>query len=343
MDIADRSFLITGGGSLIGSHVAERLLSRGAARVVLFDNLSLGSLANVAGVLDDPRVAFVRGDVLRPSMLLEALEGIDGAFSMAALLTLPMSRDPSLGLSVNIDGVINTLDGCRFQGVEKLVLASSIAVYGDQIEDRVAESTPFGSASLAPPFVLYALSKLAGEQLGRFYALNHGVDFSAVRYSTVYGERQHDRGVNALAIVDAYRSVRAGTPPVIVGDGTEAHDYLHVADAANATVEAMVAGRSGEAYTIATGRSTSVREIVEIVIRTAGGRLEPEFREDDRPHRATQHSHLDLDVSKAREHLAWSAQVSVEEGIGRLLAWLDEQDSDGRAREASPPTSARAT
>ena len=275
MDIKGGNFLITGGVSLIGSHLAERLLAHGAAGIVLFDNLSLNAADVVGHLTGDPRVRIVRGDVLRLAPLAEAMAGIDGVFSLAALLTLPMGQDPALGLDVNITGVRNTLDAARLSGVKKVVLASSIAVYGSETELHEA-STPLAHAGESPPFVLYAASKLIGENLGRLYASRYDLAFNAVRFATVYGERQHARGINALHILDSYRKLRAGEAPVIIGDGSEVHDYLHAEDAAEGCIAAMARGVSGSAYNISTGVATSIAGIVAIVTREAGSNIAPE-------------------------------------------------------------------
>ncbi len=328
MDIGGKHFLITGGVSLIGSHLTGRLLEHGAAGVVLFDNLSLNAADVVGHLTQDPRVRVVRGDVLRLAPLADAMAGIDGVFSLAALLTLPMSQDPALGLDVNITGVRNTLDAARLAGVKKLVLASSIAVYGSETELHEA-STPLAHAGQSPPFVLYAASKLIGENLGRLYADRYGLAFNAVRFATVYGERQHARGVNALHILDSYQKLRAGQAPVIIGDGSEVHDYIHAEDAAEGSIAAMARGVSGRAYNISTGVATSIAEIVAIVTREAGSNLAPEFRPDTRAARGASTSRMAVANDLARTELGWTPKVPIEAGIRRLLAWVKDQEGNG--------------
>lgn len=325
--IAGGSFLVTGGVSLVGSHIAEALLADGAQRIVLFDNLTFGPAPFLESLLVDDRVELVRGDILRVDQLLEAMHGIDGVFAMAGLLALPLSRDPLLGLRVNIEGLVNTLDACRFGGGKKVVFASSLAVYGDQIEDVVGEDTPWGGKSLRPPFAMYGLSKRLGEHIGRHYATTHGVEYAGVRFSTVYGERQHSRGINTLAIADTYRSVLAGVPPVLVGGGRDAHDYVHASDAAAGSIQAMAAGRSGEAYNIASGVSTNTGTLVRLVIEAMGSSLQPVEKPDDRPYGGTMHEQLTIDISKARNELAWQPRVPLREGIERLVEWFAEHEA----------------
>ncbi|WP_104136056.1 NAD-dependent epimerase/dehydratase family protein [Cryobacterium sp. Y62] len=327
MKISGKRFLITGGSSLVGSRIASRLLEGGASGVVLYDNLSLGTMHQMDALLADDRVSFIQGDILELDDLTVACEGVDGVFALAAFLTIPLGRNPRLGLRVNVDGMGNTLEAAHHSGVNKVVLASSISVYGDSLQDSISETTPFGSATLSPPFALYALSKLIGEQLGKLYSSQHGLEFNSVRFSTVYGERQHDRGVNALQMVDAYHRIRAGEAPIIVGTGDDAHDYIYVGDAADGAIKAMEHGRTGEAYTIATGVSSKSRDVVDLVTRLSGSSLSPVFVPDERVSKPTMNEDLLLDVDAARRNLSWSAQVSIEEGVARLLHWLDEQEN----------------
>src|SRR3981189_2454261 len=131
MKIAQGKFVVTGGASLIGSHVAEQLLSQGARQVVLLDNYALRSPDTVRSLLADPRVKLVRGDILRINELYDAFEGCDGVFASAGFLTLRRRQHPSLGLAVNVEGQVNIFEACRYRGIKKGVFSSSIAVYGD--------------------------------------------------------------------------------------------------------------------------------------------------------------------------------------------------------------------
>jgi UDP-glucose 4-epimerase len=327
MQIRGGKFLITGGASLIGFHLTQRLLEEGASAVILYDNLSLGTGGVLAELQKDPRVSAIRGDILRFPMLLQAMQGIDGVFALAAFLTLPLSRDPALGVEVNAMGTVNVLEAARLAGGKKVVQASSIAVYGNEVHGLVEEATPFRSEGISPAFACYAATKLLGESLGRLYAEKYAVPICNVRFSTVYGENQHERGVNALFIVEAIHAVRNGQRPTIRGDGSEAHDYLHAGDAAGAMVLAMQKGKAGESYNVVTGVSTSVNQIVAAVLAEYGSSLEPERIVDTRVARSTGHSELLISNQKAREQLGWEARVPVVEGIHRLRVWLDRAAS----------------
>jgi UDP-glucose 4-epimerase len=325
MEIAGKTFVITGGVSLIGSHITERLLEKGAGRVVLFDNYSLSSPETVKDLLRDPRIKLVRGDILRMHELYDACAGVDGLFSVAAFLTLPLAENPGLGLAVNVQGQANVLEACRYQGVKRVIFSSSTAVYGEPIAGIMDEATPHNLAPFQPAAALYSASKIIGENLCRLYHQKHAISSLSLRYATVYGERQHYRGVNALYIMENYDRIVRGERPVIPDDGREVHDYIHVADVARANVMAMASEESGESLNVATGVATTLNDVVATLSRIMGSDLAPEYRTPASAVRASVGTHLSFSREKIKRVLGWEPQVSLEEGIGRLVRWRQAQ------------------
>ena len=322
MQISGGKFVITGGASLIGSHVADALRAEGAGEVVLLDNFSLGTRETVAHLDGDARVRLIKGDILRINDLYDAFQGAGGVFAIAGFLTLPLSQNPPLGLAVNVEGMVNTFEACRYAGVGKLVFSSSIAAYGEPDGDTLlGEMSPANLASYQPGAMLYSCSKLIGEALCKLYSQKHGVDAVALRYSTVYGERQHYRGVNALHIIQNWDRIMRGEPPVLPGDGSEVHDYIHVADVARANVMAMASKLTGEVFNVVTGTETTVKRIAEILLELAASELEPRYADEAGAVKATSSASLRLSREKARRMLGWEPQVSVEQGIRRLIDW----------------------
>jgi UDP-glucose 4-epimerase len=328
MSIAGRKFLITGGASLIGSHLTRALLDAGAAEVVLYDNLSLGTAALLGAFGPDGRVRSIRGDVLRLPHLLDAVAEVSGIFALAGYLTLPFSESPAVGADVNVMGMINTLEAARLSRIPRIVFASSVAVYGGDVDGVVEETRAFQAAGISAAAAAYGASKLLGESLGRLYAERHGLEFCALRFSTVYGEQQHARGVNALYILDAIQALRAGLRITVRGTGDEAHDYLHAGDAASACVRAMDATGTSGSFNIASGRSTSVNEIVRMVREEFSSSLEPEYVADTRTVRSTAHPALHISTARAKEILGWAPAVPLREGLSRLRHWLDARDRE---------------
>lgn len=327
MEISQGKFVVTGGASLIGSHVAEQLLQGGAREVVLLDNYALGSPNTVKDILGDPRVKLVRGDILRINELYDAFEGADGVFAIAGFLTLPLSQNPSLGLAVNVEGQVNIFEACRYRGVKKVVFSSSVAVYGDPAPGIIEEAAPANLATFQPAAALYSCTKLIGENLCKLYSARHKIQAVALRYSTVYGERQHYRGVNALYIMENYDRIKRGEPPIIPDDGSEVHDYIHVSDVARANVMAMASEVTGESFNVATGSSTSLNRIVELLVKITGTKLKPVHKANTSAVRASITSQLDFSVAKIEKLLGWKPEVSIEEGIRRLIAWREREDA----------------
>ena len=326
MQIIGGKFVVTGGASLIGSHVADQLLSAGAREVVLLDNFSLGTPETVAHLDGDARVRLVKGDILRVGDLFDAFTGADGVFSIAGFLTLPLSQNPPLGLAVNVEGQVNVFEAARYAGVRKVIFSSSIACYGEPEGDAlIDESFPANLAGYQPGSMLYSCSKLIGEALCKLYSQKHAIDAVALRYSTVYGERQHYRGVNALYIIQNYDRIMRGEAPVLPGDGSEVHDYIHVADVARANVMAMASDVTGEVFNVVSGVETTVKRVAEVLLEITGSHFEPVYADDASAVKATASASLRLSREKIRAAIGWEPEVSVEEGIRRLVGWLREQ------------------
>lgn len=319
--------LITGGASLIGSHLADALLAAGVPEVRLFDNFSLGTPETIRHLGGDARVTLIRGDVLRLNELIDATQGVTAVCALAGFLTLPMSQNPALGVAVNTEGVVHTLEACRLAGARRVVFSSSVSAYGNATAETIVEETPYVSAGLVPASAVYATTKLLGEALCAQYAQAYGLEFNVLRFSSVYGARQHGRAVNALFMAEAYERVRRGERPVIVGDGTEVHDYIYVTDVADACARALLGPSHGQIMTIATGVDTTLTRVVEIILEACQARdLTPEYREDRRAVRSAAVAHLGFSRARAEQALGWVPTVGVEEGIRRYIAWRESVD-----------------
>lgn len=320
-----QTYLITGGASLIGSHLTDALLAAGAREVRLLDNFSLGTPDMIAHLEGDSRVSLIRGDILRMNELLDASAGADGVFALAGFLTIPMLANPALGVQVNTVGLLNTLEAARFAKVRRVVFASSVAAYGNTEADVLTEDVPTSTASLSPVSAVYGVSKLFGESLGRLYEQKFGLEFNALRFASVYGERQHARAVNANFIAETYARVRRGERPVIIGDGREVHDYIHVTDITAGCVAAMTAEAHGQVLNLVTGVDSSLVDVVRAVLRVCDSPLEPEYKADTRAVRTAGGDHLGFSPAKAKAMIGWTPQIGLEDGIARYVGWLGRQ------------------
>ncbi|WP_081060554.1 NAD-dependent epimerase/dehydratase family protein [Burkholderia territorii] len=331
-DIPGGKFVVVGGASLLGSHIGEQLLAGGAREVVLLDNLALGSTDNIQPLLSDSRCTFVRGDILRLNELVDPLTGADGVFAVAGFLAAPIAANPWMGIDVNVRGMQNVLEACRYQQVKKVVFSSSVGVYGVVGEEPNTDDAPLRWQGMQPAVVLYCASKIMGEGFGRFYQQRYGIDFIALRYSAIYGERLHKRALDATRMVDAYERIRSGLPPIIEGDGTGVQDYIYVGDVARANLLAMQSNASGEGMNIASGVDTSVNRIVELVLESCKSDLKAEYRDDPTKMKMPVSKKQGYSRDKAKRLIGWEPQVSIDDGIRRLVAWLDRsRPSSGAA------------
>lgn len=324
-------FMVVGGASLVGSATCEELLARGAAEVRLFDNFSFGSGEAIAHLTEDRRVTVVQGDILKLHQLLAASEGLDGIVHLAAFMTLSMDRDPWAGIDVNMRGVQNMLEACRANAVAKLVFASSNAVYGygPGVKGDLVEETPFHSVGAPPAAILYGASKIVGEQLCRDAHRRHGQDYVVLRYSTVYGERQHYRAANALYIVETHDAVKRGERPVVIGDGSETKHFVYVGDLARANRMALESDATDVAVNTSGPEPVTTLELVTMVAELSGRPdLKAEKREPDPTKvRLTSGGAFRIDHAAAKAAISWEPQVGMREGLKRLLAWRDGQTS----------------
>ncbi|KWF32825.1 hypothetical protein WL88_26180 [Burkholderia diffusa] len=323
-NISGGKFVVVGGASLLGSHIGEQLLAGGAREVVLLDNLALGSTENIQSLLSDSRCTFVRGDILRLNELVDPLSDADGVFAVAGFLAAPIAANPWTGIDVNVRGMQNVLEACRYQKVKKVVFSSSVGVYGAVGDEPNSDDSPLRWQGMQPAVILYCASKIMGEGFGRFYQQRYGIDFVALRYSAIYGERLHKRALDATRMVEAYERIRSGQPPVIEGDGTGVQDYIYVGDVARANLLAMQSAASGEGINIASGVDTSVNRIVELVLESCQSDLKAEYRDDPAKMKMPVSKKQGYSRDKAKQLIGWEPQVSIEEGIRRLVAWLDQ-------------------
>jgi len=328
LDIRGKRFLVIGGAGLIGSHVVEELLKHDVDGVVVYDNFTRGTEENLAAALTDDRVnAFeAGGDITQTDVLAAAMKGVDGVFHLAALWLLQCYEFPRAAFDVNVAGTFNVLEACSQAGIGRLVFSSSASVYGDAVEEPMSEDHPFNNRTF------YGATKIAGEAMARAFHDRYGLPYVGMRYMNVYGPRQDYRGAYVAVIMKMLDAIDQGEPLVIYGDGSQAYDFVHVADCARANVLAMQAGTVDRFYNVGTGHRTTIAELAELILDITqsphGMRFEPSG--------LTFVKNRIGDPARATEELGFKAEVPLREGLEELVAWrrTHVRDVEQRRRHA---------
>jgi len=330
LDLKNASVLIAGAASLVGSHTADALLAAGTREVILLDNFSFGSMQAIEHLQDHPRIKIVRADLMRLPEVISATKGVDGVVHLAAYMSLGFSQTPWQAIDVNIRGLQNMLEACAINGVKKLIFASSNATYGygTGIKGELHETLPFHSEGAPPAAILYGASKIMGEQLCRTFLQQQGLDYLVLRYSTVYGERQHYRAANALYIMQAYDQIQSGQAPVMPGDGSETKHFVYVTDVARANVAALQSTTTDTAMNISGPDAVTTGELVQFILDYCGSDLKPEIKPDPPGTvRLTSGGAFYIPHDKAKAAIGWEPEVNMQDGIKRLLDWRKQHDA----------------
>lgn len=306
--------LVTGGAGFIGSHLVEALVAGGCS-VKVIDNLSTGHLSNLEKVKD--QIDFVKGDIRDRDLLIAAGEGIDILFHQAAVVSVPFSvKDPVGSAMVNEIGTLNVLEAARQNGVGRVVMAGSCAVYGNQpLLPKRENMTP-------RPESPYALQKLTGELYADLYRRLYGVQVLCLRYFNVYGPRQDPSSPYSGVISIFMTRAAKNQPAIIYGDGRQYRDFVFVKDVVQANLLAADAGlfNSGT-FNIGTGSFVRIAELWEMVAKMAGSDLQPEYREK----RAGDVDESYADIHLAKQQIGFTPGFSFEEGLKQTFEWYQTE------------------
>ena len=304
--------LITGGLGLVGSHVADALVEQGVSVVVL-DDLSRGRHANLAWARANGDVRVVEGDIRDRALVRRLAEGIDVVFHQAALRITRCADEPQLAVDVLVGGTQSVLEAAVQAGVRKVVAASSASVYGMAERFPTPEDHhPYNNDTI------YGAAKAFNEGLLRSYHVMHGLDYVALRYFNVYGPRMDVHGVYTEVLVRWMERIAARRPPLILGDGRQTMDFVHVADIARANLLAATSDVTDEVFNVASGTETSLADLARTLLHVMGA--DP-FVEHGPPRAVNNVARRLASTARARERLGFRAEVTLDEGLRGLVQW----------------------
>jgi UDP-glucose 4-epimerase len=305
--------LITGGAGLVGSHIADLLVKENVSEIIVLDNFTRGRLDNLAWAKEHGHLVVVEGDIRDQKLLQEVMEGVDYVFHQAAIRITQCAEEPRLAVEVLADGTFNVLEAAVKTKVKKVVAASSASIYGLAEEFPTTESHhPYSNRTL------YGAAKVFNEGLLRSFYDMYGLDYVALRYFNVYGPRMDIYGVYTEVLIRWMDRIAAGQPPLIFGDGKQTMDFVYIEDIAKANILAAKADITDEVFNVASGVESSLNDLAYSLAKVMGSNLTPEYGAERKVNAVSRRL---ADVSKAKNLIGFEAEVSLEQGLEKLVHW----------------------
>jgi nucleoside-diphosphate-sugar epimerase len=308
--------VVTGAAGFIGRWVVKELLERGYD-VRGLDNLSNGSRRNIAEFDAHERFDLTVGDVAEDGVVSDLLdEETDACIHLAAEIDVQESLDdPHSHFETNVVGTERVLDACLATDT-RIGLVGTCMVY-DMVdsEEGIDETHPTKPASP------YAGSKLAAENLAESYYHGYDLPVTILRPFNTYGPFQKTGMAGGVVSIFTSRDI-AGEPLKIFGDGTQTRDLVYVTDTARFIVDATFSEEAvGEVINAGTGSDISINDLAELIASEG-----TEIKHVEHHHPQSEVQKLLGNYEKANELLGWEPEVSLEEGVERLRAWLKQED-----------------
>jgi len=323
-DLSGRRVLITGGAGFVGSATVSRLIAAGCSDILVVDDMARGRPENLNFPRGSAQVRLVVGDIRDQRLMRDIVPGVDTVFHLAALRITQCADEPRRAIEVMIDATYDLLELCAKARIRKVVMASSASVYGMAATFPTPEDHhPYANRTL------YGAAKAFGEALLRSFNEMYGLDYVALRYFNAYGPRMDIYGKYTEVLVKWMEWIEAELPPIIFGDGSQTMDLVYVDDIARANVLAATSTASDTVLNIGSGTEISLRQLAE-TLAAAMGRpdLKPVYNEERRVEAVRRRV---ADTSAAAHVLGFVPEVSLDEGLTRLVSWWRRLRGGGKA------------
>ncbi len=298
--------IVTGGAGFIGSHMVDLLLDRGyTVRVV--DDFTGGHERNLAHLTGNADLTIDRTDIRDLDPSTRPFGNARFVFHFAGIGDIvPSIEQPIDYMDINVQGTVKVIECARAAGVEKVVYAASSSCYG-------LADVPTREDHPIDPKYPYALSKYQGEQAALHWQKVYGLPVNTIRIFNAYGTRVRTTGAYGAVFGVFFKQKLSGKPFTVVGDGTQGRDFLYVTDVARAFLAAAETEKVGEIYNLGAGDPQTVNRLVDLL----GGDVVYI------PKRPGEPDCTWADISKITSDLDWAPEISFEEGVGRMVAEIE--------------------
>ena len=319
-NLSNSRVLITGGAGFIGSFIVDRLIEEKVGEIIVIDNLIRGLSDNIEDTLSTGKVKLIEGDIRDRDLLDNLFNGIDYCFHMAALRISQCAAEPRQAMEVMFDGTFNVAEACVKHEVKKIVVASSASIYGTADLFPTDENHhPYNNHTL------YGVGKIGNEGIFRSFHDMYGLDYNAMRYFNVYGPRMDIDGKYTEVLVRWYDLINEGKEPLIYGDGKQTMDFVYVEDVSRANILALQTELTDEVFNVGSGIETSLEELCLLLLEVMGSNIKLKYVSLPNDRRRVEVRRRLADISKARDQIGFQTKVSLQEGLKRLVSWLDLQ------------------
>ena len=300
-----KKILVTGGTGFIGSHLVRELVKLGH-EVRVIDNLFRSTISPIKDLMESNQVEFIEGDIRDEKIVDEAMKNIGYVFHLAAACINYSVKNPKESLEINLMGSENVFQSALKHNVKRVIFSSSASVYGDP------ETLPMKEEGQLNPLTPYCLAKLASEHLLNFYS-RAGLKFNTLRYFNVYGLGQTADAYYTSVIIAFIKRILNNESPIISGDGKQSMDFVNVVDVVQANILAMDSNVENEIFNVGTETSTTVRDLANILIKSLGANVQPEFSG-----RAVLVKERRADIQKIKNMLGFKVTVNAEDGLAEV-------------------------
>lgn len=319
--ISDKTIFITGGAGFIGSYVVEELLFYKPRQIIIVDNFLRGTKENMNNFIQNPIVKFIEGDIRNTELMEDCISKSDYIFHMAALRINACNADPSEGFDVIVKATFDIIRLAEKYKIKKIIFSSSASIYGLAQNFPTPESdNPYNNQ------LFYGAAKSWGEQLLRSYKFMFNLDYVALRYFNVYGPRMDIDGKYTEVMIKWLDCIKDHKNPVIYGDGLTTMDFVYVMDVAKANVAALLSDITDEYINVGCQRETSLKELLELMIKINNVDLSPEFVLGGIVNPVSRRL---ADISKAKKLLNYFPETCLEDGLKLLSDWYFEKKKKG--------------